>query len=182
MKKTIAILSLFLILACSSDDDDFSNPEFVEAVTGRYQLIELYTDTAIDFDGDGIEVNDLLTLDYCNISSLFDSNTARIVHKTYTNVSFQIPYSDSDLGNNLYQSICIQSQNIFSDLFIDETNEEVSLVQSDFWDDYSANFNARVTDLHVENEILEITLENKFYTPNDEWVETDLYMIFEKFD
>lgn len=117
MKKTIAILSLFLILACSSDDDDFSNPEFVEAVTGRYQLTELYTDTAIDFDGDGIEVNDLLTVhNYCNMSTIFDSYSARIVHKTYTRVNFLIPYSGFD--NNLDQSSCIQSQNIFSDLLM----------------------------------------------------------------
>lgn len=32
MGKIFQLVTMFIFLACSSDDDDFSNPEFVDAV------------------------------------------------------------------------------------------------------------------------------------------------------
>lgn len=182
MKNIILFLLSFFLLSCSSDDEDFSNPEFVDAVTGRYVLISAETEVALDLNHDGeAYTNLLLNENYCNAALLFNSYYAGLVHResSYTEIYFELPYSGLDF--NMNQSSCISSNLVFNDIVIDEVGEEVIMIQSDFRDDFIANFHAKVIDIYWEEEVVYVTVEKQFFDANNEWVDTLLYLAFEKF-
>lgn len=186
MKKILPFITLFFLLACSSDDDN-SNPEFVNAVTGRYQLVEAFTAEPLDLNHNGFASANLFEwIHYCNGAKILEtcyavinSNQNYNSFQDYTWILFDLPFSG--VNANLNQSYCINNLNTSYDLKIDEVNEELIKVPGDFLDDSIYDrFHARVVDIVWEEEVVYITLEKEFYTANDEWVETILNLVYKK--
>lgn len=180
MKKTLTLLSLFFILACNSDDDDNSNPEFVEAVSGWYRLSEAYTDEALDLNQNGeLSANLFDWNHYCGGAYLLESYFVIIQERFLDDISFDIPFSGKD--QNLNQSYCIRNLSSGYPIEVNEIEETLVMIQDDYWDDFhQTHFHARVIDIVWEKEVIYITLEKEFYQANGEWIETILYMTFEK--
>jgi len=180
MKKTLSLLSLFFILSCNSDDQDNSNPVFVEAVTGWYQLKEAYTSEPLDLNQNGISSANLFDWNhYCGGSLVLDSFYARIWDKRLDEISFDFPYSASTHG--VGQNYCIKNKKGFYVIDFDYQNEVISPIQDDYWDEFlETNFQTKVMDINWENQQIFMHLEKEFYQANGEWIETELFLTFDK--
>ena len=181
MKKICLFFCVVFLLSCNSDDTEFSNPEFVDAVTGWYILTEIYTEEALDLNMNGEAHTELFQWNhYCNRATLFDSYRLQIVSKvTYTNFNFRLPFSHVD--ENLNQSYCITDGLSGNPLVIDELLEEVTKTESDHWDNFLLeNFRAKFIDFKWEDGTVYITLEKEFYRADGVWVDAILHMKYEK--
>ncbi len=189
MKKlSYLIFSLFLI-SCNSDDTEFSNPEFVDAVTGRYVLEEAYTEVAIDLTMDGVAHIDLFQWDnYCNGSYIFESFYLTIVQQNYAIIGFHLPRSGNDMNGN--QSHCVRDGHSFYNIFIDEHSETVKIADSEngnvegnsHYDNFLyEQFHAKMVDFSWADGVGHVILDIDFYRADGVWEEARVHLKYHKY-
>ena len=80
---------LAVCISCSSDKPDNTN-HYLQEMTGRYRLSEIYTDEPVDIDLNGTYNTDL-TQEICMAVWPFEFLTAEITNNYYTRVSYNVP-------------------------------------------------------------------------------------------
>src|SRR5699024_3010506 len=144
MKKLLLIVSVLFLFSSSKKDDDIlpaAHQELINEVKGLYYLRAAYTDIPIDLNNDGIPHTDLYEeIIYCGCCSLLDSFTSKFAYRAphYVALSVMIPTSEYVESRPL--NSCLREVGLSYDYEIDFETEEVSLVPSDYWDDFAAGF------------------------------------------
>lgn len=189
MKNLFYLAFLLFLLSCNSDDTEFSNPEFVDAVTGRYVLEEAYTEVALDLTMDGVAHTDLFQWDnYCNGSHIFESFYLTMVKRNYTRIHFHLPRSGNDMNGN--QSHCIRDGSSFYEIIIDEHLEAVyidnsgigfSLENERHDERLYDQFRAKMVDFSWEDGVGHVILDIEFYRADGVWEEARAHLKYHKY-
>lgn len=182
MKKLLIIVSVLLLFSCSKEDEDIlpaAHQELINKVKGLYYLRAAYTDVPIDLNHDGIPHTNLYEeVIYCNGSRILDSFSCIFSYKAPYYVDLHINVPTSEFLEPEPVSTCLREVGLFYDYEIDFEIEELSLVQSDYWDDFAAGFQTEFLDLRWEDGVAYFTLKKEFYTSAGEWQEVTLYLEF----
>lgn len=80
---------LAVCLSCSNDKPDDTN-HYLQEMTGRYRLSEIYTEEPVDIDLNGTYNTDL-TQEICMAVWPFEFLTAEITNNYYTKVTYNVP-------------------------------------------------------------------------------------------
>lgn len=186
MKKLLLLItSLFLLSSCSKSDDDSipaRHQELINEVKGLYYLRAAYTDVPIDLNNDGIPQTNLFEeILYCNGSRTLDSHICIFSYRApyYVEIIIEVPTTEYLEPEPI--STCLRDAELAYDYEINFETEELSLVQSDWWDDFAAGFQTEFLDLRWEDGVAYFTLKKEFLNSSGEWQEVILYLEFEKF-
>src|SRR5699024_5662262 len=135
----------------SKADEDIlpaAHQELINKVKGLYYLRAAYTDVPIDLNYDEIPHTNLYKeVIYCNGSRILYSFLCIFSYKAPYYVDLQINVHTSDFLEPEHVSTCLREVGLFYDYEIDFEIEELSLVQSDYWDDFAAGFQTEFLDL-----------------------------------
>lgn len=184
MKKLLLIVSVLFLFSCSKEKEDVmpeAHQELINKVKGLYYLRAAYTDVPIDLNHDGIPHTDLYEeVIYCNSSRILDSYSCTFSYKAPYYVDLHVNVPTTEYVGPEPVSTCLREGELAYNYEIDFETEEVSLVQSDWWDDFAAGFQTEFLDLRWEDEVAYFTLKKEFYTSSGEWQEVTLYLEFVK--
>lgn len=98
MRYLLCLVICHLFLGCSSNDDGKSKPGSILAdMEGKFRLVEMYTETAVDLNLDGLSGNDLFSEIPCTLYSSLDTYEIDVAYNNtygdYAGISIDVPSS-----------------------------------------------------------------------------------------
>ena len=180
---TILILCIFINISCESDIS--SNGEqlesLIENVNGVYRLEAAVSDTALDFNGDGIANTDLFVEAFeCQNSLVFNSYYCFLRHRSnYEELDVEVPLSE--YRPHLTPNSCLRDKSLVMPYDYDVENNNIFLVANDHWEDFNASFRSKILDVDWQNQWVYVTVETEHYDAQGNWTTVVLYLSYEKF-
>jgi len=180
MKKLLLLLTLITLVSCNNDDTPQPTHEFRDSLVSTYKLKSIYTDVAIDLNGDGVPQTNLMLEAECFNYISFQIYMAEFNYNEwgdYKTFWLNVPYSDYEHATETYNT-CLQDAMVFYGYDIDEESKEISINDRD--EEMEALYGT-LTDVHWENNIAYFTLTHKLYTTQG-WQNVTIYMEYLKWD
>ena len=132
----LALLGTFIIslISCSDSNNDNTN-HYLQKMTGRYRLSEIYTDEAVDLNYDGVSNTDLFIEMDCMDPWPFSFYTAEIqnLSNTYNPLSYNVPVIN--IPQTYPTPQCYGTGSMFYNLDVDKNSGSISIVDGDLTDE-----------------------------------------------
>ena len=168
---------LAVCISCSSDKPDNTN-HYLQEMTGRYRLSEIYTDEAVDLNYDGVANTDLFIEMDC-IEWPFVFYTAQVQHLSddYIPLSYNVPVNSRP---EPYPSMqCFSPGSMFYNLDVNRNNGSISVVDGNLVDNETELERGKLEVVNYNNDTLRLEFNRRLMTRHG-WQNFRFYMTFGK--
>ena len=178
MKKLLILLATFSLISCSNDNPQETH-EFRDSLIGYYKLQSVYSDEAIDLNGDGIAQNNLMIEAECQ-NSFFEYFYGEFTYNSSANkseFSIDVPYSYYSVFLES-QTTCIEKTGLFNNVTINEQTQEITIIEADRYEEWEAE-NGSITHIMWENGLIHFIVIKELYT-TEGWQQVNIHLIYNK--
>lgn len=180
MKKIILALATLALFSCNKDDDPVivydPAAEMYEKMKGWYELTEMYTETPVDVNYDGIPATNMIEEIDCLTGTQFVSYKTRIdTHNNFKEMRVDLAHTEYE-PNTQIPTECFYTIDSSYDFIIDPVTGELDITWS--FEEREAD-HGPLTYAKWEDNVLRLEYDKRFYT-SEGWQTVKMHLTYVK--